>query len=202
MPPKTIALLVSGVLVLAAIGYLYVDVRAAPDAVPAKVLDEAREKAKVAERSRATAPSPANLDDPWSRTKVEPVADVKVGSGTITLPQEDQVEPEPTQAPEYRPATPGEASTPTLDGDPRLETSNAKDEANRQYDKQDFEGALATAVKILDREPGDVRMLRVAVSSACQLGDGEKAKQYYAQLPPHDQSQMARRCSRMNITFE
>ncbi len=202
MPPKTIALLISGALVLAAIGYLYVDVGAAPAAVPAKKLDEAREKAKINQRSRATAPSAANLDDPWSRTKVEPVADVKVGSGTITLPQEDAVEPEPTQAPEYRPATSGEASTPTLDGDPRLETSNAKDEANRQYDKQDFEGSLATAVKVLDREPGDVRMLRVAVSSACQLGDADKAKQYYAQLPPHDQSQMARRCSRMNITFE
>lgn len=196
MNPKTIALVVAGALVFAAIGYLFVEVRASAAPVPAKDLEAAREKAKLHDRARQTAPSASNLDDPWARGgKAEPATEAKPDVAEV-------VEPEPQPAPEYRPATPGEASTPRLDGDPRLEVSTAKDEANRLYDKQDFDGALATAMKILEKEPGDVRMLRVAVSSACQLGDADKAKAYYAQLPPHDQSQMARRCSRMNITFE
>jgi len=204
VPVKTTLLVASGVLVMAAIAYLFMDVRAAAAPVPQKKLDEAMERSKTTARARDTAPSAANMDDPWSRAKAEPVTEAKVGAGTIAIVESDAaaIEPEPTQAPEYRPATPGEASTPNLDGDPRLETSNAKDEANRQYDKQDFEGAIATAMKVLDKDPGDIRMLRVLVSSACQLGDADRAKQFYAQLPPHDQSQMARRCSRMNITFE
>ncbi len=199
MPVKTLLLIVSGAIVMAAIAYLWVDVSAAPAKVPAMKLAEAKDKYAVKARTKATAPSASNLDDPWSAAAREPTVKTV---GTPVASEADTIEPEPTPAPEYRPATPQEASTPQLDGDPKLEVSHAKDEANRLYDKQDFEGAFETAKKLLEREPGDVRMLRVAVSAACQLGEADKAKQFYAQLPPHDQAQMARRCSRMNITFD
>jgi hypothetical protein len=96
---------------------------------------------------------------------------------------------------------PSLAPMPDVDSDPRLERSTAKDEANRAYDKQDYDGAMTKALEVLAQEPGDIRMLRVVVSSACQLGDADKAKQFWQQLPPHDQNQMTRRCQRFGITF-
>lgn len=99
------------------------------------------------------------------------------------------------------PPTAREAATPNLEGDAQLEISSARDEANRLYDKMDFEGALEKARSVLEKAPGDIRMLRIAVSAACLLGDSDKAKRYWLELPPHDQEQMTRRCQRFGITF-
>lgn len=193
---RTILLSVSGGLLMIAIILLFVDVRSAPAKPnPQKVL-EAQQKYK---RTYA-APTAANLDDPWARSPSEPAREPKLGldpgRGALDAAREAAADPDPPSIPSV-----GAASTPDLENDPRLETSNAKDEANRLYDKQDYEGAMQRAEQVLRDEPGDIRMLRVAVSSSCQLGDADKAKQFYVQLPPHDQNQMSRRCQRFGITF-
>ena len=57
------------------------------------------------------------------------------------------------------------------------------------------------ALKLLERQPGTTRMLRVVVSSSCILGDGETAQKYWTQLPEFDRGQMTTRCERFGVTF-
>jgi hypothetical protein len=74
-------------------------------------------------------------------------------------------------------------------------------EANKLYDRHNYEEARTLALKLLEREPGTVRMLRVVVSSSCILGDGETAQKYWTSLPDFDRAQMATRCERFGVTF-
>ena len=193
MPIRSILLAVSGGLVVVAIIALFVEVNEAPAKPNQAKIDEARQRHK---RTRS-APAAGNMSDPWARNTADTPAQPKLGVETPSIPP-----PEPVIE-EERPAPPTarEAATPDLEGDPRLEVSSAKDEANRLYDKMDYDGALQKALSVLEKEPGDIRMTRVVVSAACQLGDADKAKQYWLQLPPHDQNQMTRRCQRFGITF-
>jgi predicted Zn-dependent protease len=81
----------------------------------------------------------------------------------------------------------------------KLETSMT--EANKAYDRGDLDEARQLAQKILMRQPGNERMLRIMVSSSCMDGDAADAQKYYNQLPPHDRSAMKTRCERYGITF-
>jgi hypothetical protein len=200
---KSILLSVWGGIVLIAILLLFVKAQAAPATPNPQKVQEALLKYKRTH----TAPSGANLDDPWART--EPASTGTPAAGAETGPVPTVAPPirkptfgQPVEPPPQPTVTPEEAATPDVANDPRLESMDAKDEANRLYDKQDFEGAMEKAAAVLKDEPGDIRMLRVLVSSACQMGDADKAKQYWGQLPPHDQQQLQRRCQRFGITFE
>ena len=75
-------------------------------------------------------------------------------------------------------------------------------EANRAYDQGDFEEAKQIAQKVLDRSPGNVRMLRIVVSSECIAGDSAEAQKYFAQLPVADRAQMRTRCDRYGVTLK
>ena len=97
---------------------------------------------------------------------------------------------------------------PTIDvlhlgeNDPRLMASAAFDEANRAYDRGDFENARAMANKLLSKNPGNVRLMRIVVSSACMTGDtSDTVAATYRQLPPNDREQMKVRCERYNVHF-
>jgi hypothetical protein len=96
-----------------------------------------------------------------------------------------------------------EADRPPL-GDAVLavESSERLLEANKLYDRGDYDGARQLAAKLLTEAPGNVRLLRVVVSSACILGDGEQANQYAPQLPPIDRDQMAERCAKFQIALK
>lgn len=74
-------------------------------------------------------------------------------------------------------------------------------QANKLYDRHSYDEARQLALKLLDRQPGTVRMLRVVVSSSCILGDAEMAQKYWLQLPGFDRGQMATRCERFGVTF-
>lgn len=75
------------------------------------------------------------------------------------------------------------------------------DEANRYYDRQEFDTAQEAALKILERSPGNVRMLRIVVSTACFMGEPEKAQRYWNELPERDRVQMSTRCARVGVSF-
>lgn len=75
-------------------------------------------------------------------------------------------------------------------------------EANKLYDRHNYEEARTLALKLLERQPGTVRMLRVVVSSSCILGDGETAQRFWGQLPEFDRGQMTTRCERFGVTFQ
>jgi outer membrane murein-binding lipoprotein Lpp len=76
-----------------------------------------------------------------------------------------------------------------------------KTEANRAYDRMDYDKAMALARKVLERVPTDVRMLRLLVSSACMTDDAVVAQRYYGRLPDGgpDREQMKTRCVRRDI---
>jgi hypothetical protein len=76
-----------------------------------------------------------------------------------------------------------------------------RERVNQLYDQQDYEGAIAAAEAILAETPDDVRMLRVATSAHCILGNAERARAHWERLPSHDQDQMSRRCARFGISF-
>ena len=76
------------------------------------------------------------------------------------------------------------------------------DEVNRSYDHGDFDEAKTQAITVLKHDPTNARMLRVAVSSSCILGDSGDAQTYYAKLTsPRDREQMKTRCDRYGVTF-
>jgi hypothetical protein len=90
-----------------------------------------------------------------------------------------------------------EGADPAVDPD----FDSAMLEANKLYDRHNYEEARTLALKLLERQPGTVRMLRVIVSSSCILGDGDSAQKYWTQLPEFDRTQMTARCERFGVTF-
>jgi hypothetical protein len=75
------------------------------------------------------------------------------------------------------------------------------DEANKAYDRGDFEDAKQVASRVLAKFPGNVRMLRIMVSASCIDGDVPVAQAHYGRLPPADQEQMKVRCARYGVAF-
>jgi hypothetical protein len=73
--------------------------------------------------------------------------------------------------------------------------------ANKHYDAQDFDQAIAAATKVLANDPGNIRMLRIMVSANCIGGDSALAQQYYEKLPAFDRGQMKSRCERYGVFF-
>jgi hypothetical protein len=94
------------------------------------------------------------------------------------------------------------AEAPALDeqrANPRADAM--MDLANKHYDAQDFDQAIAVAQKVLANDPANVRMLRVMVSANCIGGDSAIAQQYYEKLPVFDRGQMKSRCERYGVFF-
>ena len=75
-------------------------------------------------------------------------------------------------------------------------------EANKAYDRQDFDEARTIAQKVLAKDPGNTRMLRIMVSSHCIEGDQNAAQQWYEKLPEFDRQQMTKRCSQYGVAFK
>ena len=83
--------------------------------------------------------------------------------------------------------------------EPKLDLVMA--EANKAYDRGDFDAAKTIATKVLAISPKNVRMLRILISSACIEGDATAAQQGYVTLQgaPADRAQMKTRCTRYGI---
>jgi hypothetical protein len=116
-----------------------------------------------------------------------------------------QVEPPPTPEIDRQLAAKLAADSSESSGgvDPAVDPDfdSAMLEANKLYDRHNYEEARTLALKLLERQPGTVRMLRVVVSSSCILGDGDSAQKYWTQLPEFDRTQMTTRCERFGVTF-
>jgi hypothetical protein len=150
-------------------------------------------------------------------------------SATYVTPRETRDEPRPAPAPssptpppprpagddhERKPgwskplwrrptASTGDTATPPSDDHAvNLKLENLMELANKAYDAQDFDQAVAIAGKILDKQPDNVRMLRIMVSANCIQGDSALAQQHYERLPKFDREQMKARCERYGVTFK
>ena len=75
-------------------------------------------------------------------------------------------------------------------------------QANKAYDRGDFDEAKSIANKVLAKVPKNPRMLRILVSVACIDNDAATALAAYQQLPTLDQEQMRTRCTRYGIDLK
>lgn len=75
------------------------------------------------------------------------------------------------------------------------------DQANKAYDRGDFEEAKAFATDVLAKLPSSIRMMRILVSASCIEGDAAVAQQWFDKLPPRDRAQMKIRCDRYGVSF-
>lgn len=182
MTVRHAVLSIGAVLVLGLGVYLFVEVRAQAVAPPGP-------SRPVTERDRTVAPErPA---------AAAPAATRMIGA---RAPTSAQASPAPQPAPSspalaaHDPA--GSQAEPDGPG-----LAAAMDDANRAYDRGDFDEARALASRLLARQPGNVRMLRILVSASCIDGDSAAAQASYVKLPPADQAQMRIRCARYGIAF-
>lgn len=174
--------------VLAAGVYLFIEVHASP----------AEAKVGPLQARGPAAPSP-DRDEPPVTNPTGPGTGPHMGRPLDRPLTPGQVRP----AAELPPAQDG--SGPTLGdvpdkADPRFQMILA--EANKAYDRQDFDDARAIATKVLQKDPTNVRMLRIMVSSHCIEGDSVAAQSYYDKLPEFDRQQMTKRCSTYGVSFK
>lgn len=158
-----------------------------------------------------TTPAAAEVASPTHRDKVADSTPVEPGEPADTA---DHTATKPAAPPRAsRAARQHEAAR---DPEPALDVATSDDsakpamdqkldavmsEANKAYDHGDFDEAKEIAKRVLARQPGNTRMLRILVSSSCIDGDTTEAQKRYLELPPADRAQMRTRCDRYGVTF-
>lgn len=171
----------AGAFAILAVGvYLFLEVTAPPTPAKPTTTVSAR-PSQITEHSQVTAPTPtppAPTPRAPTTTQPQPPTQPQLGSAPI----------EPTPPPDETKVN--------------LKLDNMMELANKAYDRQDFDEASAIAGKILQKDPDNVRMLRVMVSSNCIGGDSGIAQQYYERLPKFDRDQMKQRCDRYGVVFK
>ena len=188
---RQMALATSGAVLLATSLYLYVKVGAAPASPSQAAIDEAKARAP------APPPRPSTSQDLWA-------------TGAVGAPQareEARLNQGGTRSEPSAPTPPTSTVEPQLQVeqsvDDELKTGDGMTMANKMFDRGDYDDAMKQALKMLESDPKNPRMLRIVVSSACFMGDPDKAQKYWSLLSDdRDRSQMSVRCGRYGITFK
>ena len=200
---STMAMLSSGAAVLTAIVVLVFKVRAAapePDVAPADLA-----RAVSAGQARHSAPRMPEPREP-THPSLPPVSPPPAAPPPAAPsppaappPGEQGMRAGTDEAPGDRAGDP-----PTAPDNPTPEQTSAMDVATEYYDRGDYGSARTAAGQALAMglgPHGSERMLRVAASASCFMGDADQAHQLYGQLSPRGQRDIARRCRRMGIEF-
>lgn len=184
MLPKRLVLVGAAVLLVGA-AYLARQVSRGPREAPMQ-----QEAVPVAVGERTTpapvpAPSPAGAGEPQAQppTSAAPARAATITSSAAGGP-EDVAPPAPSLAAQV-------AASSNL----------SLDEANRLYDRAEYEEARALALAVLREQPTSVRMRRIVVSASCIMGDSQTAQTHYLLLPTTDRADMQRRCARYGTAF-
>jgi hypothetical protein len=177
--PKSVVLICAAALVVAMAIYLFVQVRATPAQAGSP------QPAESAPTRAIVVPPPATTAPPLARppTASEP------GSHQPNRADGEAAAPPPIAA-----GNDGARLAARLDV--------MMEQANKAYDRGDYDDAIGIAGKLLSKDPTNVRMLRILVSASCIQGDGTVAQQYYDKLPKFDRDQMKARCDRYGVTFK
>jgi hypothetical protein len=188
---RHITLLASGAVVLLLSVYLFVAVNASP----ARPSPDAIRPGNTAPIKPPTPPVEGGV---WSPGAGSPQARAEL-TRTQLVGSDNRVEPGSAVAPPAIDNTPTDNSN--VDED--LKSSDGKTQASKMFDRGDWDEASKQALKMLETDPKDARMLRIVVSVACFTGDPDKAQKYWSQLgEDRDKAQMAVRCGRYGITFK
>lgn len=198
MSPRAIALSAAAALVALGGVYLLIEVRSSGASAPSE-----KAIAEAAARSGRSVPPPpppsssgASGSSGMSATRAS-IPSIGRSAMQPPRPRDDMAAPNLAQIP----GIDVETKTPPPVGAGDAEFEQAMLETNKLYDRHNYEDARQQALKLLEKQPGTVRMLRVVVSSSCILGDAETAQRYWNELPDGDRVQMTERCSRYDVTF-
>jgi hypothetical protein len=195
---STVALGASAAVVLVAILFLMMAVGAEP-AEPELAPGELQRAISAGQVRERPPPSPPRIPPPRTPSSSAGAAARSAPSGTPPSLPSSESPSAPASAPPSAPAPPSDnpdAPTP--------EQEAAMQEATRFYDRGDYESARAAAIDAMAMNPGPggkERMLRVAASASCFMGEPDQARKHYDQLTPRGQRDIAKRCRRMGIEF-
>lgn len=187
---RTIALITATVAVVSALLVLFIRVRSAQEiVVPEEALSEAR-----ARFERGQTRTGGRVPEASASVQAD-----RSAAATRRSPRPSMAEP-PAQRPR-----PGAAEVPQASDRPASaltsETQAEHDAVRAAYDRGDFEQALDLAEKFLSRHGRDEYVKRVAVVSACALGEEAVAMKHYQEALPRDQPIVAKRCRRYGVQF-
>jgi len=184
---RHVLLAIGTVLVLGLGVFLFVEVRSSP-AAPPVVHSETRDLAEADDEPAATTTGAATGVTDRTKQRTASTFNRLVRHPTSTT----------TDSGGARPSI-GEPDKQTLEG-VKLEETMA--EANKAYDRMDFDEARTIAQRVLAQHPDNTRMLRIMVSAACIENDQTEAQKHYNLLPnKFDRDQMRVRCARYGVTF-
>lgn len=197
MQVRNIVVAAAGGLIFVALLYLSVAVNAKPN----NGASEAELAAARSYHNRHQRPNPsASVRPPPLRRSTPSINRSRARPTPRTeTTNERRVRPNPRTA-FNRPRTKPLRGLPP--GNKGVELRERMREANKAYDRQDYEEAVKSALAILKEHPRNIRMLRVVVSSSCFMGEADRAKEYYKKLPKRDQAHMRIRCSRQKIKLD
>lgn len=181
MSLKNLALIAAAVAVMGMAVYLFVQVKASP--------------AEAHHVPTSARPSPAQ-----DHTAAVPPPEAPTATPAVARPA-PQAQTPSTPVRTTHEVAPSQAADETDDRRPNLRLDSLMELANKAYDRQDFDEAIAIAGKVLAKDPTNVRMLRVMVSANCIAGDSAVAQEYYVKLPDFDRNQMKTRCDRYGVTL-
>lgn len=194
-----LVLTASAVVVVAALIFLLIKVRSAPPAATV----EPSEVASPAPPSPQAESSSGSGEPQLPTAKRLSVQGAEPSSGQPPAPPPAPPPANVDPIPQERPAdvTPNPAPT---SAEPSQALQETMAQATAFFDDGEYEKAIATANDVLNQRPDEYvtdRMLRIAASSSCFIGQAEQARSYYDKLTPRSQVDVARRCRRFGIEF-
>ena len=113
--------------------------------------------------------------------------------------------PEPEPEPEPRPERAEvERARPTLSAQQPENGNSGRielDDVREAFDRGRFLDALEAAEDYLEHDPDQAYVRRIAVTSACAVGQIETAQTYYDQMNERDQKTSQARCEKYGVEF-
>lgn len=197
MPVRYMVLAATAVAVLGALVILLVAVRASAEIeIPEDALADAkaRYQRQQSARERAAEAPPVPATTPRRRPPPAPAP-----------------EPEPSEAAQVEVDPAGE--TTDVEAEERMarlrerevmrpEIRERREVVRQYYDEGNYEMALQEARALIPSAPTNRYVLRVAVTSACAIGDTATANEYYSQLFRDEDRRIVRvRCARYGVEF-
>lgn len=180
MSPKSLVLIAAAALVLGMGLYLFIQVKSTPAEAQAPAVGGA---------GVTHAPAPSTSTS--TSTTQSPTPSSVQTTAARPSPAQVSASPELSGAP-----TPDEAR-------PNIKVDSMMELANKAYDAQDFDQAIAIAGKVLAKDPSNTRMMRIMVSANCIAGDATVAQTWYEKLPQGiDRQQMKMRCERYQVSLK
>lgn len=193
----------TAVLVLGALVLLLVEVRASPDIeIPEAALAEARARYQRNKSALERAADTQAMPTPMATRRPPPTPPPSAPAPT-PMPEP----PEPALANDPAAAQTDVAAEERMarlreQEEMRPEIRERREVIRQYYDEGNYEMALREARTLIPQAPTNRYVLRVAVTSACALGEKEIAGQYYSQLFRDEDRRIVRvRCSRYGVEF-